>query len=110
MKQMTLLEYQYPIPRHKDRQRAEDWIDDWHYCAEELPEVQDIYYCIELYKDTYIYRYLAYARNKWWYWDSYFSKFMESKIEVLAWVQIPGLYRKVDKYLHQMYGMDGIIN
>lgn len=105
-----------PIPPiDKKYREAEGWCDDWHYCELEEPPVDDVYFTISTSKDSeyYYYHYKAWARGCWWHWDSWkkefrkdYEKFYET---TFAWVRIPSLYLQVDKALHVMLGMNGII-
>ena len=106
------IEEKYPIPKPNDRNRAlEGWSDDWHYCDIESPSEPDVYYGILLFGDCYIYTYIAWAKNKWWQWDSYKMewKSVAHFNKPLAWTQIPVLYRQKDTSLHDKLGLRGII-
>ena len=114
MDQITLFDYldekkaeyekRYPIP--KDYQKSEGWHDDWHYTDLELPTESKVYYTISLTKDgNYFYTYKAYAYGRWWWWDSYGSKWKavhsprEDWMLPFAWVDIPDLYLRTDSSL-----------
>ena len=119
--QMTISEYynkqkelegKYPIPRLSPQlRRDEGWTDDWHYLEVEKPTENDVYYTIEVYKDLYMYKYNAYTSGMWFWWDSWFkrwNRFNDDDV-ILAWVQIPSIYRQKDTSLHEMLGLRGII-
>ena len=102
----------YPIPKLSKKVREDEgWCDDWHYCDKETPPETDVYYGIVIFNETYIYTYLAWAKNKWWEWESYQGKWMPvcHFNKPLAWVRIPLLYRKRDTSLHDKLGLRGII-
>lgn len=111
--QMTINQYLHPIPRLKDKYMDEEWwYDDWHYVDNELPPENDIYYTIREFKDCHIYGYQAFCNDTWYVYDSYFHKWervRRSDDIPFAWVRIPSLYNRVDKHLHEMQGMNGII-
>lgn len=117
MDQITLFDYmnekkaeyekRYQIPR--DYQEAEHWHDDWHYTDLELPTESKVYYTISLTKEgNYFYTYKAYAYGRWWWWDSYGSKWKaihsprEDWMLPFAWVDIPDLYLRTDSCLQVM--------
>ena len=78
-----------PIPPlEKKYIDQEGWCDDWHYCElEEPPEM-----------------------GHWDSWKKEFRKDYEKFYETtFAWVRIPSLYLRVDKSLHEMLGLKGII-
>lgn len=108
-------EQKYPIYRlPKATLREEGWVDDWHYAELENPEEDDVYYGITLWGsdgNTYNYGYIAWVSNKGWYvWDSWKKTWKKNTLRnVLAWVQIPSLYRREDKGLHERLGLKGII-
>ena len=105
------LEERYPIPEPTSRwMKEEGWYDTWHYSEIEKPEQDDVYYGIHEFKDCWIYSYVAWARGKWWEWDSWFKKWKPSRENIFAWVRIPSRYLQEDKSLHEMLGMNGIID
>lgn len=114
MDQITLFDYmnekkaeyeeRYQIPR--SHQKEEGWHDDWHYTDLELPTESKVYYTISLTKEGhYFYTYKAYAYGRWWWWDSYGSKWKaihsprQDWILPFAWVDIPDLYLQTDSGL-----------
>ena len=109
------LEQKHPIYRlPKETLREEGWVDDWHYAELENPDEDDVYYGITLWgsdSNTYNYGYIAWVSNKGWYvWDSWKHVWRQNTHRnVLAWVRIPSLYRRVDKGLHERLGLEGII-
>lgn len=108
------LEQRFPIYRlPKDTLREEGWVDDWHYAELESPDCDDVYYGITLWNHgkDYMYGYIAWVSNKGWYvWDSWKEVWKQNtRRNVLAWVQIPSLYRREDKSLHKRLGLEGII-
>ena len=107
------LEQRYPIPRLKQEYLSrEGWTDDWHYADVETPDESDVYYSIQLWGDQYFYTYSAFANKKWFWWDSWgktWKPMDKSHRILLAWVQIPSLYRQQDSALHEMLGLKGVI-
>lgn len=71
----------------------------WHYTASEQPEQDDVYYCITVYKDTWIYKYMAWRADRWWFYDSYMKKYFSCNDKVLAWVYIPKVMQDKDPCL-----------
>lgn len=106
--QRKRMEEKYQIPRNKKWQREEGWSDDWHYTELETPPESKVYYTIHQFKNSYIYGYSAWAKGFWWYFDSYGKKWNPIRPDLkeiripFAWVEIPGLYMKVDTSLHEM--------
>ena len=93
--------------------RSNDWIksDSWTYKILENPSQDDVYYVIHLYRGTYIFTYMAYAKNKWWWWDSWKHIWIvkEDDEDILAWVALPSEFVKNDRSLPELLGLNGII-
>lgn len=96
----------YPI-------KSIEWIraDSWNYKILKNPLQDDVYYVIHLYKGTYIFTYMAYAKDKWWWWDSWkhIWTVKDDDEDILAWVSIPSEFMKKDRCLPELLGMNGII-
>lgn len=112
--QMTIFDYQmsltadikskYPIPRLDKKWREEEgWVDDWHYCQIEKPDMDDVYCGIVYYtkQDYYNYTYLLWVstHDKWYEFDSWWKKWKEPCQDAfpLAWVRVPKFFRENDK-------------
>lgn len=107
------LEQKYPIPKDEKYRSEEGWYDDWHYCEMEKPAEVDVYFGILISdgSEHYYYEYIAWAKDKWWFWDSWFHKWkdMPHFYTPLAWVKIPTLYLQKDAGLKEKLGLRGII-
>ena len=99
------LREKYPIPELEEKYRVEErWVDDWHYCDEELPEEHGVYYCIQAAKEHYNYTYMAYAYGQWWNYGGYGTTWLLVRGErrewmrPFAWVKVPDKYYQEDTH------------
>lgn len=105
--QQKLKELQKKFPIPKKYQKEEGWTDDWHYTDLELPEKNDVYYCIHMgfNSDFYNYTYMAWAHGHWWAYAGYGVKWLLVRGErrkwmrPFAWVTVPDLYYRTDDHL-----------
>lgn len=102
------LRARYPIPKLAKKYLDEErWVDDWHYCDEELPPEEGVYYCIHTHGECYIYGYLAYACGQWWKHIDTPEKWLlihgpTDWMRPFAWVDLPLEYEK-DKTYEEMF-------
>ena len=110
---LDAIKERYPIPDIGKYKSLEGWTDDWHYCEMDSPKQPGVYYGIAIFgeNETYIYSYYAWAKGKWWSWDSWRNKWKKLPCfeTMLAWTQIPSMYRKNDVSLPDRLGLRGII-
>lgn len=99
------LREKYPIPELEEKYRVEErWVDDWHYCDEELPKEHGVYYCIQAAKERYNYTYMAYAYGQWWDYAGYGTTWLLVRGErrewmrPFAWVKVPDKYYQEDTH------------
>lgn len=86
--------------------------DVFYYTDEELPTVEDVYCGLTTTDMDYLNaRYVAYAKDRWWCWDSYrrqWSPAEDTKETVIIWYSIPEKYQS-DSTLVYARELNGIL-
>lgn len=95
----------YKIPKLDKKYIIEEgWWDNWHYTQLETPE-NDVYFTITDFGDFWTYNYRAYQDGKWFYWSSWYKRWMPEDKIPFAWVGIPSLYMKRDETLKEIFNL-----